>query len=121
MCEIYHCSDHDSISYPRYISNEGFARLSSMTETMNQQRVEFEIKMREFGLSHETGLRFSSPKLDVCLCDDGASLSPLESGLEAILDSSLATPPLVAPSSPITLRDNPTFNMLLPDPPLPLA
>jgi len=77
--------------------------------------------MREFDLSHETDLRFSSPKLDVCLCDDGASFTSLESGLEAVLDPFLATLPLVAPSSPSTLRDNTTFNMLFPDPPLPLA
>ena len=56
--------------------------------------------MREFELSHETDLRFSSLKLDVCMCGDGASLSPLESGLEAILDPSFTTLPLVAPSSP---------------------
>ena len=82
LCVIFfHCSDHDSSSCPYYISDEGCARLSSMIKTMNKQRVEFEIKMREFDLSHEIDLRFSSPKLDVCLCDDGASLSPLESGL----------------------------------------
>ena len=63
--------------------------------------------MREYDLSHETDLRFSSPKLDVCLCDDGASVPPLESGLETVLDPSLATLPLVAPSS--TLRDNNTL------------
>jgi len=88
---------------------------------MDKQRVEFEIKTREFDLSHETDLRFSSPKLDVCLCDDGASFPPLESGLDAIFDPSLVSLPLVAPSSPCILRDNTTFNMLLPDPPLPLA
>ena len=79
----------------------------------------FEIKIREFDLSHETDLRFS--KLNVYLCDDGASFSPLESRLEAVLDPSLATLPLVAPSSPSTLRGNTKFNMLLPNPPLPLA
>jgi len=92
-----------------------------MIETIDKQRVELEIKMREFNLSHETDLRFRSPKLDVCLCDDGVSFPPLESGLEAILDPSLVTLSLVAPSSPYSLRDNTTFNMLLPDPPLPLA
>jgi len=89
-----------------------------MIETIDKQRLELEVKMREFDLSHETDLRFSSPKLDVCLCDDGASFPPLESGLEAVLDHSLATVPLVAPSSPYTLKDNTTFNMLLPDSPL---
>jgi len=55
------------------------------------------------------------------LCDDGASFPPLESRLEVVLDPSLATLSLVAPSSPSTLRDNITFKMLLPDTPLPLA
>ena len=100
MCTICHCFDHDSNSCPYYISNEGFARLSHMIQTMDKQRVEFEIKTREFDLSHETDLRFSSPKLDVCLCDDGASFPPLESGLDAIFDPSLVSLPLVAPSSP---------------------
>jgi len=67
--EICHCSNHDSISYPYYISDNGFVRLSSMIETMNEQQVEF--KMREYDLLHETGLRFSSTRLDVYLCDDG--------------------------------------------------
>ena len=92
-----------------------------MIETMNEQEIEFVNKMREYDLSHETDLRFSSPKLDVCLCDNGASLSPLESGLEAVFDPSLCTLPLVAPSPPSILRDNTTFNMLFPDPSLPLA
>ena len=61
-----------------------------MIETMNKERVEFEIKMRVFDLSHETDLRFSSSKLDVCLCDDGASFAPLEFGLEAVLDLPLS-------------------------------
>ena len=77
--------------------------------------------MRQFDLPCKTNLRFSSLKLDVCLCGDGASFPPLESGLEVVLDPSLATLPLVAPSSPSTLRGNTKFNMLLPNPPLPLA
>jgi len=92
-----------------------------MIEITDKQQVQLEIKMREFDLSHETDLTFSSPKLDVCLCDNGVSFPPLESGLEVVLDPSLDTLPLVDPSSPSTLRDNTTFNMLLPDPPLPLA
>jgi len=103
-----------------YISDDSFARLSSMIEIMNRQQAEFRNKMREFDLSHETDLRFSSPKLDVSLCDDGASFTPLESRLEVVLDRSL-TISLVVPPSPSTLRDNTTFNMTLPDPPLPLA
>ena len=119
VCAIFHCSDHNSTCCPYYISDDGFAKLSSMIETMNKQQVKFENKIREFDLSHKTDLRFSSPKLDVCLC--GASFSPLESELEVVLDPSLLTPSLVAPSSPSTLRDNTTFNITLLDPPLPLA
>ena len=121
VCEICYCSDHDNTSCPYYVSNEGFARLSSMIETMNKQQAKFENKMREFDLSHETNLRFSSPNLDVCLCDDGASFSPLESGLEVGLDPPLTTLPIVPPPSPSSLCNNTTFNMTLPDPLLPLA
>ena len=92
-----------------------------MIETINKQQAEFENKMREFDLSHKTDFRFSGPKLDVCLCDDGVSVPPLGSGLEAVLDSSFTTLPLVAPSSPGILRGNNTFDITLPDPPLPLA
>ena len=42
-----------------------------MIATIEKQRVELEIQMREFDLSFKTNFRFSSPKLDVCLCDDG--------------------------------------------------
>jgi len=83
MYEICHCSDHVNTSCPYYISDDGFATLSSMIETMNKQQVEFANKMREYELSHETNLRFSSPRLDIYLCDDGASYPPLESGLDA--------------------------------------
>ena len=38
---------------------------------------------------------FSSPKLDVKLCDDGASFHPLESGLEEVIDPPLTTLPLL--------------------------
>ena len=77
--------------------------------------------MREYDLTHETDLRFSFPKLDVCLCDDGTSFHPLESGLAAMLDPPLTTRSLVAPSSPSTLRDSNTFDITLLDRPLPLA
>ena len=76
MCEICHCSDHDSNSCPYYISDEGFARLSNMIETMNEQQIEFANKMLEYDLSPETNLSSSSHRLDVNLCDDGASFPP---------------------------------------------
>ena len=49
-----------------------------MIEVVNKQQIEFANKMREYDPLHETDLRFSSPKVDVNLCDDGASFSPLE-------------------------------------------
>jgi len=39
LCETCHCSDHDSMSCPYYISDEGFARLSSMIETIDEQHI----------------------------------------------------------------------------------
>jgi len=48
-----------------------------MIKTMNEQQIEFANKMREYDLSHETKLGFSSSRLDVNLCDDGASFPPL--------------------------------------------
>ena len=62
VCNICNCSDHDNTSCPYYISDDSFAKLSSMIETIEQQQAEFEIKMRKFDLSHETDLRFSSPR-----------------------------------------------------------
>ena len=98
-----------------------FARLSIMIELMNKQQAEFENKMREYDLSHETDFRLSSPELDVCLCDDGASFPPLESGLEVVFDPLLTNPSLVAPSSTNTFRDNTMLIMTFPDLPFPLA
>jgi len=62
--------------------------------------------MREHKLSHETDLRFSCPRLDVNLCDDGTPFPALEFRLEEALDPPLTTLPLVAPSFPNILRDN---------------
>ena len=56
-------------------------------------------------MSHKSDLRYSSPKLDVYLCD-GGSFPPPESGLEAVLDLTPTTPSFVAPSSPSSLGDN---------------
>ena len=92
-----------------------------MIETMNKQQVEFAEfvnAQREYDLSPETDLSSSAPRLDVNLCDDGASFPPLESGLEDVLDPPLTTSPLVAPSLPSTLKDN---AMTYLDPPFPLA
>ena len=116
VCEICHCSDHASNSCPYYISNESFARLSNMIETMNKQQVEFAEfvnAQREYDLSPETDLSSSAPRLDVNLCDDGASFPPLESGLEDVLDHPSTTSLIVAPSSLNTLWDNTVKNLLI--------
>jgi len=84
-----------------------------MIDTMNEQQIKFANKMRKYDLSHETDLRFSSPRLDVNMCDDGMSFSPLESGLEEALDPPLTTLLTVASSFPNTLRDNTAFIMTL--------
>jgi len=70
-----------------------------MIETINEQQIKFANKMWEYNLSHETDLRFSSPRFDVNFCDDGTSFSLLESGLEEVLDPPLTTFPFVTPSS----------------------
>jgi len=92
-----------------------------MIETMDKQQANFANKMREYDLSHETDLRFSSPKVDVCLYDNDAPFSPLESKLEAVLGPPLTTSPLVAPSSTSTSKDNTLLIMTFPDPPFPLV
>ena len=83
--EICHCSNHDSNSGSYYICADGFDGLINMIEIMNEQQMKFANKMWEYDLSHETNLRFSSPRLDVGWCDDGASFPHVESILEELL------------------------------------
>ena len=40
---------------------------------MNEQQIKFVNEMQEYNLSHETNIRFSSPRPNVNLCDDGVS------------------------------------------------
>jgi len=48
-------------SYPYYdVSNECYARLNTMVETMNEQHEHFLSDVRECGLLHEIDLPFSS-------------------------------------------------------------
>jgi len=88
---------------------------------MNEQQVEFANTRWKYDLSHETNLRFNSPKFDVYLYADGSSFPPLESELDEVLNPLLTTPSVVTASSPSTLRDNTVFTMTFPDPPFPLA
>jgi len=121
MCEIFHYFDHDSNYCPYYIFDEGFARLSNMIETMNEQQIEFANKIQEYDLSPEPDLSSSSPRPDVNLCDDSTSFPPIESGLDEVLNPPLTTLLTVALSYPNTLRDSTAFIMTFLDTHSPLA
>jgi len=58
--------------------------------------------MREYDLSPETDFSSSAPRLDVNLCDAGASFPPLKSRLDDVLDPPLTTLLTVALSFPDT-------------------
>jgi len=77
--------------------------------------------MHECDPSHETDLTFSSSKLDVHSCDDGASFLNLQSGVEEVLGPFLTTLHLVVPSLPSTVENNITFIMTFFNPHFPLA
>ena len=77
--------------------------------------------MRKYDLLHEIGLRVSSPRLHVNLCDDGVSFPPLEFGLGEVIDPPLTTLPIVAPPSPSPFRNNTALIMTFLDTPSPLA
>jgi len=104
-----------------YISDDGFARLSNVIETMNEQQIDFANKMRECDLSPETDLSSSSPRLDVNLCDDCASFPPQQSRLEEVLDPPLTTLLTFTPSFPNTLKNYTALMMTFFDTPPPLA
>jgi len=121
VCEICHFSGHDINFCPYHIFADSFARLGNMTETVNEQQIEFANYMQEYYLSHETNLKFSSPNFDVNSCDDDASFLTLESELEEAVDPPLTTLPLIAPSLPSALMDNTTFIIMFPYSSLSLA
>ena len=89
-------------SYPYYdISNESYARLNAMIETMNERHEHFVSEMREFCSLHET-----DPRLESSLYDDYESSLPLDSNvvddthltdLEKMFDPPLTSLPFVAP------------------------
>jgi len=116
-CDICHCHEYNSNSCPYHISADGFAGLTSLIEIMNEGQIEFANKMQQCDLSYKTDLTLSSLRLDVNLCDDGASFLSLKLGLEEVLDVSLTTLPIVAPSLANTLKNNRAPFMTFPDPP----
>ena len=63
--------------------------------------------------------QFSSPRIDVNLCDNVASFPLPEFKLGKVLDPPLTALSLVTPSSPSTLKENTEFIMTFSDPPFP--
>ena len=106
--------DHDC-SYPHdldcscpyyYISDESYARLNAIKETMSERYEHFVSEMMEFGLMHETNSSLPIPRLKSSLYDDYESFLLLESNvvddapltdLEEVFDPPLSSLPLVAP------------------------
>ena len=112
MCEHCNRSDHDSNSCTYYISADGFARLSSMIEIMNEQQLKLTNFIREHDLSHQIDPRLRSPEPNGNLCDDGESFPTIESELEKVFDLPSTTLPYVGLSSPNTLTDNTSSLMI---------
>jgi len=114
ICSYCESFDHDVNSCPDYdISNEAYASLNAMIETMNERHEHFVSEMRECGLLHETGPSLPFPRLESSLYDNCESTLPLESlviddtrsiELEEVFEPPLTTLPLITPffsSTPI--------------------
>ena len=87
------------------VSDEFYARLIVMIETMHERHEHFVSETREFHLLHETDPSLPFPRLESCLCDDCQPPLPLESGvindapstdLEEVFDPTLTSLPFVA-------------------------
>jgi len=112
VCSYCQFFDHDVNSCPYYdISNECYARLDDVIETMNERHEFFISEMRECGLLHEIDPSPSSPRPVVNLYDDYESFLPLEpnfmvdaplTGLEEVVDPPLTSLPFIAQSSSST-------------------
>jgi len=108
VCSFCQYFDLDVNSYHYYdISDESYARLNAIIETMNEQHEHFVSEIREFGLLHETDPTLPIPRLESSLYDDYESSLPLESSvvddapltdLGEVFDPPLTFLPLVAPS-----------------------
>ena len=91
MCSYCQSFDHDMNFCPYYvISNEWYAKLNAVIETMNEQHECFVGKVREYDLLHENNPSPSSPRLEVSLFDDYESSLPLEPNF--MINSPLACP-----------------------------
>ena len=82
VCSFCQYFDLDVNSYHYYdISDESYARLNAIIETMNEQHEHFVSEIREFGLLHETDPTLPIPRLESSLYDDYESSLPLESNI----------------------------------------
>ena len=128
VCSYCQSFGHDVNFCPYYdISDECYARLNTMIETMNES---FVGTMRECGLLHETDPSPSSPRLEFSLYDDYDSSLPLEpdfmvdsplTGIKEVIDLPLPSSPFVAPSLSSTSRDTTKGVLRLLSFPLPVA
>ena len=70
VCSYCQSFDHYVICCPYYnVSNESYARLTAMIETMNEQHKYFVREIEEFGLLSETDPSLPSPRLMISLHD----------------------------------------------------
>ena len=77
VCSYCQSFDRDVNSCPFYdISDEAYAKLSAMIETMNERRMHFVSEMTECGLLHETNTCLPFPRLEANLYDDCGSSLP---------------------------------------------
>jgi len=71
VCSYCQSLDHDVNSCLYYnISDESYARLNAIIETINEQHERFVSEMREFHLLHETDPSPPIPRLESTLYDD---------------------------------------------------
>ena len=128
---MFHCQsfDHEVNSCPYHdVTNEAYARLNAVIETMNEQLEYFVSEMREFDLVSETdSLPFH--RLTASLYDDCESFLPLKSNvlddsplidLKEAFDLPLISLPFVAPSFSSTPMDTSVSDLSLLASPLPL-
>jgi len=131
VCSYCQSFDYSVNSCPYYdISDECYAILNAMIETMNEQHTHFDTEMRECGLLHETDPSLSFPRLEASLYDDCESFLPLESDvvddatltdLEEVFDPPLTSFSFVTPSFSCTPMDTSVSDLTFVVSPLLLA
>ena len=123
MCSYCQSFDHDASYYPYYnISNEWYAKLNAITETLNERHKHFVSEIREYGLFYNTGPRLSFARLNANLHNDCDFTFPLEpnfivditfTSLEKAFDPPLTSLPFVAISYCSTPRETTVIDLIL--------